>query len=148
MKCPLSYTACGVVISRWGVYSGCEAVVLLLQLPLLSEIVCLPECEIAMSLQALRLPHAHPSDDEDTVPASTALGVLLNRHTHEKLSLARAEPPSTERHDPFLLVYPKWFGVADGRLRHAGRAGAGRASCDGQTMLAIKALRNALAQIG
>ena len=62
-----------------------------------------------MSLQALRLPHAHPSDDEDTVPASTALGVLLNRHTHEKLSLARAEPPSTERHDPFLLVYPKWL---------------------------------------
>lgn len=22
MKCPLSYTACGVVISRWGVYSA------------------------------------------------------------------------------------------------------------------------------
>ena len=35
--------------------------------------------------------------------------MLLNRHTHEKLSLARAEPPSTERQEPFLLVYPKWL---------------------------------------
>ena len=50
-----------------------------------------------------------PSDDEDTVPAATALVVLLNRHTHEKLSLARAEPLSTERQEPFLLVYPKWL---------------------------------------
>ena len=110
MKCPPSCIDCGVVWSSpVGECIALEAVVLLRQLPLLSEVVCLPDCEIAMSLQALRLPHAHPSDDEDTVPASTALGVLLNRHTHEKLSLARAEPPSTERHDPFLLVYPKWL---------------------------------------
>jgi len=52
---------------------------------------------------------AQPSDDEDTVPALTALFVLLNRHTHEKLSLARAAPSSTERQVPFLLVYPKWL---------------------------------------
>ena len=40
------------------------------------------------------------------MPAATALFVLLNRHTHEKLSLAKAAPLSTERQEPFLLVYP------------------------------------------
>ena len=35
--------------------------------------------------------------------------MLLIRQTHEKLSLARAEPPSTDRQEPFRLVYPKWL---------------------------------------
>ena len=48
--------------------------------------------------------HSQPSDAADTVPVTAALGVLLNRHTHEKLSLARAAPASTERQVPLWLV--------------------------------------------